>query len=111
MKDNDKVKNYISNNNKDYKVKYYDLYSLVNYIKEINKKIELVNDFSFEFNKFFKEIFINYDYIKKKDINFQLKNRYIEKKIPKLINYEMLTKYYIYKHHEIIWTLLIKNNY
>jgi len=37
------MKNYISNNNKYYKVKSYDLYSVVNYIKEIIKKIELEN--------------------------------------------------------------------
>ena len=34
------MRNYISNN-EDYKFKYYDLYSVVNYIKEINKKTEL----------------------------------------------------------------------
>jgi len=44
-------------------------------------------------------------------MNFLLKNGYIEKKIPKLINYEMLTKDYINKCREIIWTLLIKNSY
>ena len=36
---------------------------------------------------------------------------YIEKKIPKLINYEILTKDYINKYRKIIWTLLIKNSY
>ncbi|ORY25766.1 hypothetical protein LY90DRAFT_106129 [Neocallimastix californiae] len=65
MKDNDEMRNYISNNNEDYKVKYYNLYSIINYINEIIKKIELENVFSSEFNKFFKEIFINFDYIGK----------------------------------------------
>jgi len=111
MKDNDEMRNYISNNNEDYKVKYYDLYSIINYINEIIKKIELENVFSSEFNKFFKEIFINFDYIGKWNINFLLKNGYIEKKISKLINYEILTKDYINKYREIIWTLLIKNSY
>ena len=49
--------------------------------------------------------------IGKWNINFLLKNGYIEKKIPKLINYETLTKDYINKYKEIIWTLLIKNSY
>jgi len=111
MKDNDEMRNYISNNNEDYKFKYYDLYSIINYINEIIKKIELENVFSSEFNKFFKEIFINFDYIGKWNINFLLKNGYIEKKIPKLRNYEILTKDYINKYREIIWTLLIKNSY
>ena len=66
MKDNDEMRNYISNNNEDYKVKYYDLYSIINYINEIIKKIELENVFSSEFNKFFKEIFINFEYWKVK---------------------------------------------
>jgi len=44
----------LSNNNDDYKIKYYDLYSIINYIKEIIKKIELENVFSSDFNKFFK---------------------------------------------------------
>jgi len=83
----------------------------VNYIKEITKKIELENVFFSELNKFFKEIFINFDYIEKWNINFLLKNGYIEKKISKLINYEMLTKDYINKYREIIWILLIKNSY
>ncbi|KAG4083524.1 hypothetical protein H8356DRAFT_1748951 [Neocallimastix lanati (nom. inval.)] len=65
MKDNDEMRNYISNNNEDYKVKYYELYSIINYINEIIKKIELENVFSSKFNKFFKEIFINFDYIGK----------------------------------------------
>jgi len=63
MKDNDEVKNYISNNNKDYKIKYYDLYNAVNYIKEIIKKTKLENDFSYEFNKFFKKIFIKVKFL------------------------------------------------
>ncbi|KAG4081814.1 hypothetical protein H8356DRAFT_1704550 [Neocallimastix lanati (nom. inval.)] len=66
MKDNDEMRNYISNNNEDYKFKYYDLYSIINYINEIIKKIELENVFSSEFNKFFKEIFINFEYWKVK---------------------------------------------
>ncbi|KAG4081752.1 hypothetical protein H8356DRAFT_1300083 [Neocallimastix lanati (nom. inval.)] len=33
MKDNDEVRNYIKNN-EDFKFKYYDLYSIINYIKE-----------------------------------------------------------------------------
>ena len=53
MKDNDEVRNYI-NNNEDFKFKYYDLYSIINYIKEKIKKTELENDFSYKFNKFYK---------------------------------------------------------
>ncbi|KAG4105826.1 hypothetical protein H8356DRAFT_1286807 [Neocallimastix lanati (nom. inval.)] len=78
MKDNDEMRNYISNNNEDYKVKYYNLYSIINYINEIIKKIELENVFSSEFNKFFKEIFINFDYIGKKIIwTLLIKNSYL----------------------------------
>ena len=55
MKDNDEMRNYISNNNEDYKFKYYDLYSVVNYIKEINKKTELQNNFSSEINNSLKK--------------------------------------------------------
>ncbi|KAL6611967.1 hypothetical protein U3516DRAFT_782116 [Neocallimastix sp. 'constans'] len=33
----------MNNNNEDFKVKYYDLYRVVNYIKEITKMIELEN--------------------------------------------------------------------
>ncbi|KAL6591793.1 hypothetical protein U3516DRAFT_854225 [Neocallimastix sp. 'constans'] len=70
MKDNDEVRNYI-NNNEDFKFKYYDLYSIINYIKEKIKKTELENDFSYEFNKFYK----------KKDIKFLLKNGNIVRKL------------------------------
>ncbi|KAL6611820.1 hypothetical protein U3516DRAFT_753130 [Neocallimastix sp. 'constans'] len=70
MKDNDEVRNYI-NNNEDFKFKYYDLYSIINYIKEKIKKTELENDFSYEFNKFYK----------KKDIKFLLKNGNIARKL------------------------------
>ena len=48
------MRNYISNN-EDYKFKYYDLYSVVNYIKEINKKTELQNNFSSEINNSLKK--------------------------------------------------------
>ncbi|ORY13651.1 hypothetical protein LY90DRAFT_708636 [Neocallimastix californiae] len=46
-----------------------------------------------------------------KDIIFLLKNGYIVKKIPILMNYEMLKKDYIEKHREIIWTLLVEYCY
>jgi len=54
-----------------------------------------------EFYTFFNEIFINFDYIRIKDIIFLLKNEYIEKKIPIINNYDMLKVDYIEKHREI----------
>jgi len=111
INDNDKVNNYNGNNNKDDKIKIYDLYSVVNFIKEIIKRNNIYYFSIWKFEKFFNEIFINFDYILIKDIAFLLKNGYIEKKIPKLINYEMLKKDYIEKHREIIWTLFIEYGY
>ncbi|KAL6588978.1 hypothetical protein LY90DRAFT_513246 [Neocallimastix californiae] len=91
--------------------------------KAFNKKIILLIDnhdspilntvntsFYNEFYKFYKEVFLDI-FIQDKYIIFLLKNGYIVKKIPILMNYEMLKKDYIEKHREIIWTLLVEYCY
>ncbi|KAG4082428.1 hypothetical protein H8356DRAFT_1284441 [Neocallimastix lanati (nom. inval.)] len=63
-----------------------------------------------EFYKFYEEVFLEI-FNQDKHIIFLLKNECIVKKIPILMNYEMLKKDYIEKHREIIWTLLVEYGY
>ncbi|KAL6589940.1 hypothetical protein U3516DRAFT_858475 [Neocallimastix sp. 'constans'] len=93
--------------------------------KAFNKKIILLIDnhdspilntvntsFYNEFYKFYKEVFL--DIFIQDKCNHYLFKTFITgnlKKIPILMNYEMLKKDYIEKHREIIWTLLIEYGY
>ncbi|KAG4082311.1 DUF1703-domain-containing protein [Neocallimastix lanati (nom. inval.)] len=45
------------------------------------------------------------------DIDYLLQNGFIEKSIPKLLEFEMLKKEYINNNRDIIWTLFIKFGY
>ncbi|KAL6592996.1 hypothetical protein U3516DRAFT_649030 [Neocallimastix sp. 'constans'] len=95
--------------------------------KAFNKKIILLIDnydspilntinTNNEFYKFYEEVFLEifnqdkrHHYLFKTFITGNL--NCIVKKIPILMNYEMLKKDYIEKHREIIWTLLVEYGY
>ncbi|OUM56612.1 hypothetical protein PIROE2DRAFT_18691 [Piromyces sp. E2] len=86
-----------NNNNK----KYYDLLSVKNYIQDIlnpnNNSMENVNTF-FQNYELLNVAFNNdFDYLMIKDMNYILHNEFIEKSIPILSNFKMLTNDYIKK--------------
>jgi len=87
-------------------IKYYDLFYVKNYIKNIHKYYS-----KFDYSDCFKVIkkvfkfFDNFDYFLIKDINYLLQKGYIEKE---LINIDMENKSNINNNRKhFIWTLLI----
>ncbi|KAG4093508.1 hypothetical protein H8356DRAFT_1311831 [Neocallimastix lanati (nom. inval.)] len=72
------------------------------------------NDLYFFNQELLSNIFQNKRYIFKSfitDIDYLLQNGFIEKSIPKLLEFEMLKKEYINNNRDIIWTLFIKFGY